>query len=345
MNAKASTRSISVGLLALPESTPTALYGLYEVLSSVGVVWSQLTGEAGGDVRFDVRIVAPGRDGFLSDLGVPIAPHAAIGEAGPLDVVIVTDLTLTHVGDPRGRWPEASAWLRTNFDEGATVCSVCTGSILLADAGLLDGLEATTHWSACPLFADYFPAVRLRPERVVLVAGADQRIVTSGGSASWEDLALYLIARFAGQAEAVRTSKIFIFGDRSEGQLPYAVMRRTDRHEDAAVAASQAWIAEHYAAANPVARMVARSGLPERTFKRRFRAVTGYAPVEYVQAVRVEEAKQMLETSDAPTDTVAHEVGYEDVAFFRRLFKRKTGVTPARYRQRFQSIGRLKRAP
>jgi len=342
MSERGSIRHVSVGLLALPESTPTALYGLFEVLSSVGVTWAELTGEALGDARFDVRILAPGRAGFQSVLGVPVTPHAAIGEVEPPEIVIITDVALQGGADPRGRWPEAIAWLRRCYEKGATVCSVCTGSILLADAGLLDGLEATTHWSAFQFFADYFPAVTLRPERVVLAAGPDQRVVTSGGSASWEDLALYLIARFTGQAEAVHISKIFILGDRSEGQLPYAVMRRGDRHEDSAVASSQAWIAEHYATPNPVARMVANSGLSERTFKRRFRAVTGYAPVEYVQAVRIEEAKQMLETTDDPTDAIAHEVGYEDVAFFRRLFKRKTGVTPARYRQRFQSVGRLR---
>jgi transcriptional regulator GlxA family with amidase domain len=89
--------------------------------------------------------------------------------------------------------------------------------------------------------------------------------------------------------------------------------------------------------------MVARSGLPARTFKRRFRAATGYAPLDYVQTLRIEEAKQLLETTGEPTDAVAHQVGYDDPAFFRRLFKRRTGVTPARYRQRFQSVGKLRR--
>jgi transcriptional regulator GlxA family with amidase domain len=108
------------------------------------------------------------------------------------------------------------------------------------------------------------------------------------------------------------------------------------------VAADQAWIAENYAAANPVAQMVERAGMPERSFKRRFKAATGYTPIEYVQTLRIEEAKQTLETSDRPTDAVAREVGYEGPTFFRRLFKRTTGVTPARYRQRFSKIARLR---
>lgn len=98
----------------------------------------------------------------------------------------------------------------------------------------------------------------------------------------------------------------------------------------------QVWIADNYALANPVSRMVAESGLPERTFKRRFKTATGYTPVDYVQCLRVEEAKQMLEETDDATEAIAVMVGYEDPAFFRRLFKRHTGIMPAQYRQRFQ---------
>jgi transcriptional regulator GlxA family with amidase domain len=216
---------------------------------------------------------------------------------------------------------------------------MCTGALVLAEAGLLDGRPATTHWSAAPIVERCYPRVRIDTGR--LLAPADEgRIVTSGGAAAWEDLAVHLIARLAGAAEAVRVAKIFLFGDRTEGQLLYAGARKPRQHADGVVADAQAWIADHYVAANPVTRMVERSGLPERSFKRRFKAATGYTPIDYVQTLRIEEAKQALETSDRPTDAVACEVGYEDPTFFRRLFKRATGVTPARYRQRFARIAR-----
>jgi len=333
---------LSIALVALPETTPTAIYGLFEIFSAVAVAWTQLTGETTAVRPMRPHIVARTRDPFLSALGTPIAPQAALADLPAPDIVVVTDLALAADADPRGRWPEEAAWLRGQFARGATICSVCTGSLFLAEAGLLDGREATTHWSAARLFADRYPAVRLCTDRILCAAGPDLRVVTSGGAASWEDLALHLIARFCGEAEAVRIAKIFLLGDRSEGQLPFSAGARPRRHDDAVVAECQSWIADHYAGPNPVARMVARSGLAERTFKRRFKTATGYAPVDYVQALRVEEAKQMLETTRDATDTVAHAVGYEDPAFFRRLFKRLTGVTPARYRQRFQSITRLK---
>jgi transcriptional regulator GlxA family with amidase domain len=340
MTASGKQKTISVSLLAVPESTPATLYGLFEVFVSVGVTWAELTGEQTDTIRFEPRIVSATRETFASAYGVPIAPHAALADVERTDVIVTGDVYLDPHSTPHGRWPEATAWLRDQFAKGATVCSVCTGAVLLAESGLLDGAKATTHWSAAELIRARYPSVELRPERVLVQSGPDDRIITTGGVASWEDLALYLVARFSGEAEAVRIAKIFLFGDRSEGQLPFAAMTKARRHDDAVVAGCQTWIADHYASDNPVSRMIDHSGLPARTFKRRFRTATGYAPVDYVQTLRIEEAKQILETTSEPTDSVAEMVGYGDPTFFRRLFKRKAGVTPARYRQRFQSIAR-----
>jgi transcriptional regulator GlxA family with amidase domain len=328
---------VSISLLALGETTPATLYGLQEVFSAVGVAWAELTGETGDTRRMQPRIVAAGKQPFMTVIGIPIAPHASIAEVDVSDIVIVTDLSLSPECDPRGRWPEEADWVRRQFARGALVCSVCTGAVFLAESGILGGCEATTHWSAAGLLGRHYPSVRVRPERILCPAGPEHRVITGGGASSWEDLALHLVARFCGAAEAVRIAKIFVIGDRSDGQLPFSAMGSRS-HEDAVIGQCQQWIAEHYGGPHPVSRMVARSGLPERTFKRRFKLATGYAPVDYVQALRMEEAKQILETSDAPTDAVAHMVGYEDPAFFRRLFKRLTGITPARYRQRFRFI-------
>jgi transcriptional regulator GlxA family with amidase domain len=329
---------LTVSLLALPESSPAALYGLHEVFCAVGNVWSQLTGEAAPARRVAATVVSADGAPFVSALGVPIVPAASCGATPPPQVVLVADLNVPVDLDPRGGWPREARWVREQFERGATVCSVCSGSILLAESGLLDGLEATTHWSMVRLFREHYPRVRLRAERILSPTGLEHRIVTSGGAAAWEDLALYLVARYCGEAEAVRTAKIFLFGDRSEGQLPYAAMARHKRTEDALVAECQRWLAEHYAAPNVVARLVERSGLPERSLKRRFKAATGQSPLDYAQCLRIEEAKQMLETTALPTDEVGRHAGYEDPAFFRRLFRRRTGVTPARYRARFANL-------
>jgi transcriptional regulator GlxA family with amidase domain len=132
--------------------------------------------------------------------------------------------------------------------------------------------------------------------------------------------------------------EIFLIGDRSHGQLPFAAMTRPRQHSDAIVADCQNWIAEHYAEPNPVSRMVERAGLPERTFKRRFQRATGYAAVHYVQLLRIEESKQLLEGTSESIEAIAASVGYENAAFYRRLFKRLTGISPVQYRQRYRVI-------
>jgi transcriptional regulator GlxA family with amidase domain len=152
---------------------------------------------------------------------------------------------------------------------------------------------------------------------------------------SWQDLVLYLIAHFSGPKQAVLSAKAFLIGDRSDGQRSFAIMAPRIQHSDRAIADSQAWIAENYTCENPVARMAARAGLTSRTFARRFRASTGYEPMDYVQSLRIEEAKQMLEIEDINVEDVGRAVGYEDPTSFRRLFKRKAGLTPAAYRRKF----------
>ncbi len=128
------------------------------------------------------------------------------------------------------------------------------------------------------------------------------------------------------------------FSIRRDGQLPFAVMARPKQHEDAIIAQSQIWIADNYAVANPVSRMAEQSGLAPRTFKRRFAKTTGYTPLDYVQSLRVEEAKQMLKTTNDAIDGIASLVGYDDPNSFRRLFKRATSITPHQYRVHFKTV-------
>ncbi|WP_106206193.1 GlxA family transcriptional regulator [Aliiruegeria haliotis] len=330
-------RKLSVGLLAVPESSAAVIYGLHEVFSCVGTVWQTLTGDRVASRRMNPRVIGVTTDPIRTTLRVPLVPEGTFADRAQMDVVIVPDLFLEPDPVLTDRWSEAAAWLTAQRRQGAIICSVCTGSLLLAQAGVLDGREATTHWSVCGLFKTHFPEVDLKAERVLVPSGKEHDIVTAGGSASWTDLSLYLIARYCGEDEARRIAKIFLFGDRSQGQLPFAAMVRPRQHEDATIAVCQQWIAEHYETANPVAEMTARSGLTERTFKRRFRTATGYTPIDYVQSLRVEEAKHLLETTDTSVDDVSEQVGYEDSGSFRRLFKRQVGIPPQQYRQRYRA--------
>ena len=167
--------------------------------------------------------------------------------------------------------------------------------------------------------------------------------MTAGGVSAWHDLAVYLIARFCGYRHAIETAKVFLISGHFEGQSPYSVMTRPMESADGPISDCQAWIADNHAITKPVERMVERSGLNARTFSRRFRKATGFAPIEYVQALRSEEAKQMLETDALSIDGIGASVGYEDSASFRRVFKRNVGQSPAAYRKKFQRISQIAR--
>jgi len=336
MPVSSDARKLSVGLLAVPEASAAVIYGLHEVFTCVGTVWQELTGDQVRSRQMTPRIVGASNDPVRTTLGVPLIPDLTFADRARMDVIIVPDLFLEPDQDLAGIWSEAASWLKSQHKQGVILCSVCTGSLLLAEAGFLNGREATTHWSARNFFNESYPEVNLQIQKVLVPSGSEHDVVTCGGSASWTDLSLYLISRFCGEHEARRISKIFLFGDRSQGQLPFAAMVRPRQHEDAPVAECQSWIAGNYQVSNPVAKMARRSGLNDRTFKRRFREATGYTPIDYVQSLRVEEAKHMLESTDGPIEEISEQVGYEDSGSFRRLFKRTVGISPHRYRQRYR---------
>lgn len=338
MTKKAPSALHTVSLIDLPESSASVLYSLYDILSSVGTTRYETTGENHRIPPFDVRFVASRRSYFRCTNGIPVSPHHCFSEVDYSDIVIVTDLMFPPDIDPRGRWTEATKWIRNVYDQGAIVCSICTGSIVLAEASLLDRQTATTHWSTHELFQRYYPEVQLVPERVLVPTGPDNRIITTGCAGAWEDLAFYLNARFQEEVQALNTVRVFALGNRSEAQLPFAAISKPRRHDDAIIADCQVWIAGHYAQSNPVEMMMKRAGLDEKTFKRRFRTATGYAPSAYLQTLRIEEAKLMLESQELPAEKIGQLVGYEDLAYFSRVFKKRTGVSPDRYRQQFRQI-------
>lgn len=323
---------LRVSILSLPESGTMAAFGLHEVLGDTSRNDEALSR------HIQPRLIARTNKPFQSSTGLHVTPELGLSDECA-DVVVVCDIHLHRQESPEGRWRDEIAWVKRHVASGAIVCSTCSGAVLLAEAGLLDDCEAASHWSMAELFRDRYPTVRFRPERILCDSGRNGRLITTGGASSWQDLALYLIARFCGAEEAARVARLFLLGDRGYGQLPFASMARPRQHSDAAISKVQAWLVDNYATPNPVSAMVDRSSLSVRSFKRRFSAATGYTPVEYVQALRIEEAKQMLETEATAIEDISAIVGYEDPTFFRKLFKRRVGVTPAQYRQRNRIAG------
>jgi transcriptional regulator GlxA family with amidase domain len=328
-----SRSQIKVSIVVAPDAEPWVAVGIHDAFWAVGTLWNRVMGET-ETPRFCPEIVAATRDPLMTGTGVRLEPHRTFSEATHTDIVFVPSLLISSGAEFGRENPALIDWVRRAHAGGAHVVSACSGAYLLAEAGLLDGKDATTHWAFAAAMKAEYPKVRWQADRILVSAAEDNRIVTAGGATSWMDLVLYLVGAFAGPEEARRLAKMSLFDWHHEGQNPYSRLTTKMQAKDKLIQECQAWLAENYAAGDPVATMIRRSGLSRRTFNRRFKNATGTAPLDYVQRLRIEEAKQMLETTDDPVETVAGEVGYGDTVSFRRLFKRLVSDTPAVYRRR-----------
>jgi transcriptional regulator GlxA family with amidase domain len=338
---KKSEYPLSVLILAVPETAGSALYGMLDVLCATGSIWQTLLRSEESRRYFDVRIVSP--DGKLFSCGnrIPVNPDCAITDDPAADIVILPELWLGPDESLHGRYPQLIDWIRRRHRQGATLYSACSGAVMLAETGLLDGCPATSHWGYQDLFRQRYPRVRFDPAPNLTFADPAGRIVTAGGTTSWHDLALHIIARHAGPGEALRIAKVYLLKWHDEGELPYAALVRPVPHGDSLVRRCEDWLHANFREADALAVVTELAGIPERTLKRRFKAATGATLIGYLQNLRVEEAKRLLESSELPIDEISAEVGYADTSFFRRLFKRLAGLTPSRYRRLFQPVAGL----
>jgi transcriptional regulator GlxA family with amidase domain len=333
-------RQLNVALLATPETTASMLYGMYDLFSSAGRDWEFFTKGTAGEPRMNPYIVSAELPGLYALNRIWIKPDHCLDDCPQPHIICLPDIPVLPGDSIAGRFGAEIDWLRKCHAAGATLASVCTGSLMLAEAGLLDGFEATIHWAWAKSLTANYPRVRVRPNRTLIADGAEQRIIMAGGATSWQDLALFLIARFVGLRQAMEVSKLFLIEWHDVGQQPFASLAAARQVQDALIGKCQEWAALHYAEASPVTAMIRISGLSDRTFNRRFAVATGMSPIDYVHTLRLEEAKQMLETTDEPVEAIANQVGYEDTSYFGRLFHRKVGITPAQYRRRFGSLRR-----
>ncbi|MFD1157952.1 GlxA family transcriptional regulator [Roseovarius aestuarii] len=314
------------------------MFCILDALASVGRDWEMLHGTQPKPPVFEPALLTLDGKPYNDINGRRITPDGRLKDFGQPDLVIIPDLHFAPNTPLPDDFAKLAPWLVQAHAGGAMVTSVCSGALLLAATGLLNGLEATSHWSFCDVIAQRFPEIRMQRERILIPAGEGHRIVTAGGASAWGDLVLYLVGRIAGHEEARRIAKVYLLQPHSEGQLHYASLLAGAQHEDGLVAEAQVWAADNYALASPVAAMAERCGLTERSLLRRFRKATGQTPVDYIQTLRIEEAKQMLETTDMPIEEIADEVGYTETSSFRNAFRRYVGMPASMYRKKRLSL-------
>ena len=304
-----------------------------EIFHCAGRLWNDLH-DRPAEPPFRVRSVSIDGGPVRSPYGLQIVPEAAIGDVARTDIVIVPTSGL----DLELKLVENSAllpWLRGHQARGAYVAGVCMGAAYLAEAGLLDGRIATTHWSVCGRLAERYPRVNWKPE---LFVTEDSRMLCSGGVCGSIDVSLYLVEKLCGHEIALQCAKALLLPMPRIYQSGYAMAAISQPHDDDRVRAVESWLQTNFPQDISTASLAVRAGLGERTLVRRFKAATGRSPAGYLQALRIEAAKLMLERDAEPIQAISSGVGYDDVAFFRALFKRATGMTPAEYRAHFAPL-------
>jgi transcriptional regulator GlxA family with amidase domain len=228
---------------------------------------------------------------------------------------------------------KAFAWLREQYAQGTHIASMCAGAFALAATGLLDGKEATTHWGSADVFRQLFPKVDLKPEKLLTDAG---RLYCAGAFTACYDLSLYLVAKYVGYDVAVESAKTLTHDIGRISQTPYSSFNFQRNHTDESILEAQQKLEKNYSDNVDIDHLALSIDMSRRTFERRFKSATGDTCLLYLQKVRVEVAKQILEEKSSSFDEISYKVGYENSSFFRKIFSKHTGLRPTEYRHKFQ---------
>lgn len=316
--------SVEIGILAYPGAHEAAMLGMTDLLS----IASRFAGEQldGSGNRVRVHRWSLNTDGEVR------REDDSVNSGGP-NILIVPG----RLSGPLSSQEAAPflPWLRKVYDNGTTLASSCAGSFILAEAGLLDGRQASTHWADADEFRRRFKNVRLEIDEIIVEGDT---IITAGGLMAWTDLGMRLCERIFGTAVMMQTARFMLVDTAGREQRNYKSFVPRTSHGDDAILAVQHMLNAIDGQPISISEMTDKAKLEERTFLRRFKSATGLRPTEYLQRVRMEKAKHLLESSRRSVEQIARSVGYRDIAAFRRLFKRETGLSPQDFRRRFQHL-------
>jgi len=316
-----------VWIVAFPGAQVLDVTGPWEVFA--------LANRAGGTraPRYAVSVVAPSAGAIATSGGLALVAQRTLAQAtGPVDTLIVAGGEGTR---PHRRDGRLVRWIARAARRARRVASVCTGAFLLAEAGLLDGRRATTHWAMCDALARRFPAVRVERDPIFV---RDGHVFTSAGITAGIDLALQLVEEDCGRDVALTVARwLVMFLRRPGGQSQFSAQLSAQLAERDGLRDVQGWIAEHPEAELTVPALARRAHMSPRNFARAFRRETGVTPAAYVEAQRVEAARRLLETTAGNVAEVAAACGFGRPETMHRAFRRVLGVAPAQYRRHFRT--------
>lgn len=321
---------LNIVVAGFDKALASAITGVTDLFGLAGVTWNLIQDQQ-PEKAFNVKIASKDGGPIHCINGLQIGAHMSFDDITQADAIIVPTIG-GPIDEVVRHTPELQTLLQRANQQGWTIAGNCTGNFLLAESGILDHKTATTHWGFKDAFNRHYPQIELKADQLIT---RSDNIYCAGGGLAWFDLGLHIIERQMGFEAAIQTAKAFVIDYRRDTQLSYSLMRLSKPHKDDLVREAQSWLEQHYAEQFTVEQLADRFSVSKRTLIRRFNAALEMPPNTYVQSLRIEGAQKLLEETEHTVDVVMNQVGYEDASSFRRLFRKKTGLTPTEYRRRF----------
>lgn len=303
----------------------SCITGSLEILSRANAYWQQQGNKSG------IQICVAG---FMTELKL----DSGFFTIHPVNIEEIkkTDLLIIPAVSYNGRLIEENAalisWIREQYKNGAEIATMCSGAFLLGATGLLEGKSCSTHWNLAADFRRLFPNINLLVDKLIT---AEKGIYTNGGAYSFLNMVLFLVEKYFDRQTAIYCSKIFQIDMDRTSQSPFFIFQSQKNHGDDLIYQAQTYIEENLNKKISFESLAVKLATSRRNFDRRFIKATGNTPVEYLQRVKVEVAKSMLEKGRKSIFEVMDEVGYSDDKAFREVFKKITGLSPLDYKARY----------
>lgn len=290
---------------------------------------------AGNEPVFKVELVGAKHQIKLNNGSFAVFTDRLINDVDETDLIIIPAL----FGDMNAAVDankDLTEWILKMHKNGAEVASLCVGAFLLAETGLLNHKKCSTHWGFYNQFKNMYPLVDVQDGCIVT---EEHKIYTSGGANSYWNLLLHLVEKYTNRATAVLISKYFAIDISRNSQSVFTIFNGQKNHDDNEINKAQAYIEQHFEAKFTVDDLAGKLALGRRSFERRFKQATNNTVMEYIQRVKIEAAKRILENSQKNITDVMYEVGYTDVKSFRSTFKKITGLSPLDYKNKYCNVG------
>jgi transcriptional regulator GlxA family with amidase domain len=318
---------MKVAILNFDGAVASAVAGPYDMFSKVKMISETLKVKTKTFFEVDIVNSNPAANKPFEMMG-----NVVLNKRKQYDLVMIPAMEMYCIPETLQRETEMVKWIQKQYANGAEIASMCTGAFIAASTGLLNGKRATTHWMGATAFRQLFPKVKLEDDKVIIDEG---RIYSSGGAFSFTSLIIYLIEKFCGRDMAFAAAKVFVIQVHNSSQHSFSIFNTQRNHEDYDIGKVQDYIEKNYEESLTINGLAEKFNMSSRTFIRKFTATTGNTPLEYIQRVRVEAAKRLLEKGKLTVEQVCMETGYGDFGFFRNIFKRLAGLTPQEYKRKY----------